>query len=1147
MLDDDKLADLLMKRDALLQQGHEGMPEEVCDDCPELLEEYKVRLESLKRTDWLFDTCDCEDDPARSSGHVESLPRIDLPASSLTIEQFLQAITASGLMDRDELDAFQQGVSGDAASDTRSFARELIQHKKLTPYQASVLLAERRDPLLLDRYIILDTIDRGGMGLVLKALHRAMDRVVALKILPPSILASEERIARFKREIKAAAMLSHPNIVTTHDAHESNGVHFLVMEYVNGKDLRKTVKLHGPLPVATAMNCLLQAARGLEHAHAQGIIHRDIKPGNLLLDADGTTKVSDFGLARLKTPEGGMATTELTLEGVLGTAAYMAPEQAGHSHTADARSDIYSLGCTLYFLLTGKPPFKEETFVATILAHRDKPIPALSDGRDDVPECVIAVYRRMMDKTPENRYQSMTEVVAALCDCDVAQTDPVDQGTFRERKRLAAVEETEIYRQLPSRMWWWTAGAALLLAGAMVSGVLLKQRVENDGPSIVGNTGIVEAMTATGTHASRAGNAAHGGETSQSGAAGSVDRSVAQWVLDIGGSVGVLIDGVETQVGDPVKLPRDAFQLVSINLFENERVSDEDLVDLAQLRDLRALKLEECNITDAGVEHIKDLQSLTSLMLTETEITDEALKHIANLRNLTQLRCGAEKVTDTGIIYLHGLQLRNLSLDWSRITSAGVRHIADSFPDIVDLNIGATLIDDDAMADVGRMKNLRTLWLYRTGISDAALSHLHGLTELTMVCVYKTAVTETGLAELLRTIPDCVIEGGGRIFTLDGWKASSLKDAGVGTKKVNDLTAALPNSKAEPPPPPDPAAWSAILPNDAPPPAIAPFDAATAKKHQEEWAEYLGVPVEQEIEIGGGVKMTMVLMPPGEFLMGLTAEEQARFLKVAESERDLYAIDRTAKNGPQHRVRITKPFRISRCEVTRGQFRQFVEEAGYKTDAEQDGKGGRDTHFTQDPRVIWNTAPGFPQTDQHPVVNVSWNDAREFCRWLSKKQQVKYDLPTDAQWEYACRAGTTTAWHCGDEETTLKEYAWFRGNADLTTYPAGLLKSNAWRLCDMHGNAQEWCADWWIAHNCAQSPRNDPISADNGWARVLRGGSYCHYCWTADRNSNAPDYRNCNIGFRLASVVEHKDAESTTRVQETKAEAEPAVESGSGL
>ncbi len=288
--------------------------------------------------------------------------------------------------------------------------------------------------------------------------------------------------------------------------------------------------------------------------------------------------------------------------------------------------------------------------------------------------------------------------------------------------------------------------------------------------------------------------------------------------------------------------------------------------------------------------------------------------------------------------------------------------------------------------------------------------------------------------------------------------------------------------------------------------------------------------------------MTMVLIPPGEFLMGAADEEQARFMEEAKAANDRYSVERIPTEG-QHRVRITRPFRLSRHEVTVGQFRQFVETTGYKTDAERDGKGGYgmvDGKMAHGPRFFWNTDLGFEQTDDHPVVNVTWNDATAFCQWLSAKQGIgtlspegpagaspeptpsPFSLPTEAQWEYACRAGTTTAWHFGDSAKMLEEYAWFNVNANGTTHPVGQRKPNGWSLYDMHGNVWEWCADKWDPDYYAQSPPKDPAGPTKGWERVNRGGRWygdSWHCRSARRNYGSADGRNSSFGFRVVSAL----------------------------
>jgi formylglycine-generating enzyme required for sulfatase activity len=278
-------------------------------------------------------------------------------------------------------------------------------------------------------------------------------------------------------------------------------------------------------------------------------------------------------------------------------------------------------------------------------------------------------------------------------------------------------------------------------------------------------------------------------------------------------------------------------------------------------------------------------------------------------------------------------------------------------------------------------------------------------------------------------------------------------------------------------------------------------------------------------EMTNSIGMKFALIKAGEFLMGSP-----------DTDKDAADVEK-----PQHRVRITRPFYLGVHEVTRGQFRRFVDEAGYQTEAEKDGKGGygwnEDTKkFEQNPRFTWREA-GFEQTDEHPVVNVIWNDAVAFAEWLSRKEGKSYRLPTEAEWEYACRAGTTTRFVCGDDPEGLAEV----GNvADGTakakypnwketiaaqdgfvyTAPVGRYRPNAWGLYDMHGNVWEWCWDWYGKDFYKSARVVDPAGPLRASARVIRGGGWGEYprrCRSADRGRSVPGFRSFNLGFRLAA------------------------------
>ncbi len=357
----------------------------------------------------------------------------------LTVQQFVRNLTETGIMSVDELGELRQALPHENldftlnGQDAQSLAQELVRQHKLTEYQAR-LLCGGEPGLTLGSYIIMDDLGRGGMGRVFKAQHRRMKRVVALKVLSPTAMQSPESVQRFQREVEAAAKLNHPNIVAAYDADEEQGVHYLVMEYVEGTSLGDRVA-GDPLDVPCTINYILQAAYALRYAHQQGVVHRDIKPTNLLLDASGVVKVLDMGLARVDNRPGVLPEEpgqKLTQAGqIMGTIDFMSPEQAEDTRQADARSDIYSLGCTMYSLLTGEVPYDGDTVMRKLLAHRNNPIPSLIAKRTDVPKELEAIFHRMVAKRPADRYQTMSEVIEALETCASSPTEGPASGMLK--------------------------------------------------------------------------------------------------------------------------------------------------------------------------------------------------------------------------------------------------------------------------------------------------------------------------------------------------------------------------------------------------------------------------------------------------------------------------------------------------------------------------------------------------------------------------------------------------------------------------------------------------------------------------------------------------------------------------------------------
>ncbi len=370
-------------------------------------------------------------------------------AAPKTNTEFLELVRKSTVVDEKRLDAYLERQQGSLPAEVGKFAGVLVRDGVLTQFQAEQFLLGKWRRFSIGKYKVLERIGSGGMGSVFLCEHKLMRRRVAIKVLPTAKADEPSALERFQREARVVAALDHPNIVRAYDIDEEDKLHFLVMEYIDGSSLQEIVKRHGPLSILRACHYIRQAAVGLHHAHqTQRIVHRDIKPGNILVDRQGVVKILDMGLARFFHDEEEVLTKKYD-ENVLGTADYLAPEQALDSHEVDIRADLYSLGATFYFCLTGNTPFNEGTVAQKLIWHQTRQPKSVRALRPEVPEGIAAIIEKLMAKDRNQRYQTPAEVVEALAPWT---QEPIGPPPEKEMPRLSPAASGAVCFGEPSQV-----------------------------------------------------------------------------------------------------------------------------------------------------------------------------------------------------------------------------------------------------------------------------------------------------------------------------------------------------------------------------------------------------------------------------------------------------------------------------------------------------------------------------------------------------------------------------------------------------------------------------------------------------------------------------------------------------------------------
>ncbi len=942
-------------------------------------------------------------------------------------------------------------------------------------------------------YEILGELGRGGMGVVYRAFERSTNRVVALKVLPEEMSRKPELIKRFQREAQAAAALHHPNIVPVYAIGEDFGTYYFAMEYVEGMHLAQYAKEFNLRP-RQVVNIISEAVEALCAAHQAGILHRDIKPHNMMIDQAGHVRVMDFGLAKQLETD----VSSLTVEGAfLGTVRYASPEQCG-GESIDTRSDLYAIGVVMFELLAGQLPYSSHASMRMIRQKILGQALPLETLRPSLAPELTAIVNRLLSLRPEERFDSAQDLRQALSALKgiALQTDDsaVSSGSgflpliHRGASRSTGRAVVPVSQQASRRSRWivtlWAIVGIAVFCAVGMRAYMWHSHINREKKRIQEDDYESEVFAVT---LSSKGDPRHGDEMKVDIGNGEIIEFVY-----IEGDTYMMGSG-NSNIYDapPHRVKLSGFWMskyeITINQFR------QFLFDTGSISSL-----------DFGDEHspIKNerMYPLSGSLLGQSG--DQPMVEVA--------WAGASEFC-SWLSSKSGQSFRlPTEAEWEYACRAGTKtkHFAgDSYEEIEGY---ANLFDLTAQEEMhARVSTIpwEDHFAYSAPVGSFS-ANPWGLYDMignvSEWCAdwydydyYKNSPSKdpkgpaTGFKKVIR---------GGSWNSTNSAVACYLRDSrvistsgeAVGFRIVGHIvenpTVGIPGNESQEPMPPSPEAkreyhallarsnetqdtedetrslandWARFLVDYG----VAGWRFNEAREKEALYRSRLSGPKHKDIHLfylEDNIILPMVYVQGGSFIMGSSKQEQQLFQGRWHSPEQL------AAEGPRHTVELDG-FWIGMYEVTNAQFLLH------------------DTDHT--------TNRTGPDWKRNPVINVTWEKANQFCEYLTAQTDVEFRLPTEAEWEYACRAGNS-GMYCFSQEMqtqqynpTLNEYAWISTNAPR---PVGTKKPNAWGIYDMHGNIWEWCSDWFSQDYYSVSPRKNPQGPQKGSYHVLRGGSYIY-------------------------------------------------------